>query len=279
MELYEVFKEVPWAAPLAVVLAGFCVGSFLNVCIWRMPRRESVVFAPSHCPKCGSNIKFYDNIPIISFLILGGKCRKCKEKISPRYWLVELMTGLLALGIYLLIVSSGGSPAFAITMLAALPMMIAGAFIDVEHGIIPDQLTVPTAAAGIILAAVFPGNWVFEEEMAADTARITAALLSAAWMAGMWIILSLFAFVGKKIFKRNALGGGDVKYMAAIAALAGPGALITLAAGSAAGAIYGIVRTLGKDRKITNSAIRFAPWLGFGFLIWCIVAAWMFRNG
>lgn len=276
-EIYQLFQEVPWAAPLAVFLIGCCVGSFLNVCIWRMPRNESVVFAPSHCPKCGNNIKFYDNIPIISFIILGGKCRKCKEPISPRYWLVELLTGVLALGIYLLITISGGTPAFAISLLAALPLVIAGAFTDVEHGIIPNRLTIPTVIAGIILAAVFPANWT-GGEITADT-RCIAAVLSAAWALAAWIFLALFALIGKKIFKKDAFGGGDIKYVAAIAALCGPGALVTLAAGSAAGALFGIIMTLKKDKKIENSSIRFAPWLGFGYLIWCIAAAWMFRQG
>lgn len=272
-ELYDLFKEVSWAAPAAAAVIGCCVGSFLNVCIWRMPRNESVVFAPSHCPKCGSNIKFYDNIPIISYILLGGKCRHCKSGITPRYWLVELLTGVLSWGIYMLITRfANGTPAFAFMLLAALPLVIAGAFIDVEHGIIPNKLTIPTALAGLLIAAVFPENWNTDS-------GATALMYSACWMAGTYILLSLFAKVGKAVFKQDALGGGDIKYMAAVAALNGWGALIILAAGSLTGAVAGIIISIRNRKKFAGANIRFAPWLGAGYIFWCLAAAWLIREG
>ena len=278
-ELCYFFREVSWAAPAAAAVIGCCVGSFLNVCIWRMPRNESVVFAPSHCPKCGNNIKFYDNIPIISYIVLGGRCRNCKEPISPRYWLVELLTGVLSWGIYMLITkTAGGTPAFAITLLAALPMVIAGAFIDVEHGIIPNRLTIPTAIAGIALAAAFPANWA---TVGSDTGtmRLFAALHSAGWTIGTYLLLMFFAKIGKALFKKEALGGGDIKYMAAMAALYGWGAIVVLAAGSLLGAVAGTVASLQRKKSLSGTAVRFAPWLGAGYLFWCLVATWLIRKG
>ena len=269
IETLEVLASHPRAAAAVAGVFGCCIGSFLNVCIWRMPRGESVVFAPSHCPKCGMKIRFYDNIPILSYMILGGKCRGCRQPISPRYWLVELLTGVLAFALYLLAVPVGGlAPAAAIVWIAALPLAVAGGFIDAEHGFIPDRLTVPTAVAGVALAAIFPANWGFGAQQ-----RVEAAVTSAAWLLGSWVVLSLFAFAGKKIFKREALGGGDVKYVSALAALCGIGAVFTLAAGSLAGSVYGCVSALVRKDKLSASTVRFAPWLGVGFLAWCVVRA------
>lgn len=269
IEALELLASHPWAAAAVAGVFGCCIGSFLNVCIWRMPRNESVVFAPSHCPKCGMNIRFYDNIPILSYILLGGKCRKCRRPISPRYWLVELLTGVLAFSLYALAVPAGGlPPATAVVWIAALPLTVAGGFIDAEHGIIPDRLTVPTGIAGVALAAAFPVNWGFDAGH-----RPEAAVTAAVWMLACWAVLSLFAFAGKKIFKREALGGGDVKYVAALAALCGVGAVFALAVGSLAGGVYGCVSALVRKDKLSASTVRFAPWLGVGFLAWCVIRA------
>jgi len=130
---------------ISVFFLGAIVGSFLNVCIYRLPKRESIVSPPSHCPHCGKPIRFYDNIPIVSYLLLGGKCRHCKKHISFRYPVVEGLSGLLSLALFM---------KYGLTVQALLLFLFSAAliiitFIDLDYQIIPDSISIPGIFFGI----------------------------------------------------------------------------------------------------------------------------------
>ncbi|MBA4148063.1 MAG: prepilin peptidase [Verrucomicrobia bacterium] len=152
----EVWALVPfhfWS--VAVLWLGLLVGSFLNVCIYRMPRDESIVSPPSHCPHCGYSIPWYLNVPLITWLYLRGKCANCRAPISFRYFLVELLTGLLFLAAWL---SFGAqSPALALVYCLILAGFVVATFIDFEHFIIPDEITLGGMAAGFVASFLVPG--------------------------------------------------------------------------------------------------------------------------
>jgi leader peptidase (prepilin peptidase)/N-methyltransferase len=134
-------------------LLGAVVGSFLNVCIWRLPQGGSVVAPPSHCPGCGYRIRFYDNIPLVSYLLLGGRCRSCRTKISLQYPLVELLNGVLAL---LLMLRFGPGILF-LMLFVFTSALVAVTFIDLEHQIIPDVITIPGIVAGFACSLFLSG--------------------------------------------------------------------------------------------------------------------------
>jgi len=128
-------------AAFAFVL-GLVLGSFLNVCIYRIPRGMSIVYPPSHCPSCGHRLSPLDNIPLLSYMLLRGKCRYCGASISPRYPLVELLTGLLVLSLY---IKTGASVDFLI-YLPFITCLVALSFIDIDTGRLPDRITLPLTA-------------------------------------------------------------------------------------------------------------------------------------
>ena len=131
-ELYAVFSFI----------FGSCLGSFLNVCIWRIPQNESIVIVPSHCPQCDHKIRWFDNVPVIGYLALGGKCRDCKCKIPPRYIIMEVLVGTLFLIQAMACYLSGGSLYMLAGVVIMLSVAVPCAFIDIEHGILPDKLTI-----------------------------------------------------------------------------------------------------------------------------------------
>jgi leader peptidase (prepilin peptidase)/N-methyltransferase len=155
-----------WFLPAFCFLVGACVGSFLNVVIYRIPRDKSLVKPPSSCPSCGKHIPFYDNIPLISWLLLRGKCRYCRARISPRYFVIELLTGLVFLGVFWLYFRSGlrvGIPLFFaggwvlyLMTLILLSALIAASAIDLEMWIIPLSICWFATAAGFIASALVP---------------------------------------------------------------------------------------------------------------------------
>jgi leader peptidase (prepilin peptidase)/N-methyltransferase len=133
-------------------LFGAVIGSFLNVVIHRVPNEESIIFPNSACPKCGTGIKAYDNIPILSWLVLGGKCRNCKEPISPRYPAVEVLTALLYLAVYWQI----GFGGFLLIALVFVSTILALIFIDSEHMILPNVITYPLLGFAVLVRVIFP---------------------------------------------------------------------------------------------------------------------------
>ena len=140
------------AVSVFVFLAGLCIGSFLNVCIWRIPRDESIAWPGSHCPACNHALAPWDNIPLLSWLILNGKCRHCHAPISPRYFVVELLTGALFAGLWFIHGWSLFTPVYAFFTAA----LILGTFVDFDHLILPDRVTLGGMVAGLVLSFAFP---------------------------------------------------------------------------------------------------------------------------
>ncbi len=256
---------------LAIFIFGSCLGSFLNVCIWRLPHGQSVINAPSHCTVCGYDIRWYDNLPIISYLVLGGRCRNCRAHYTARYLVVEALTGVLFV---LLFIKVGLTQQPVETLLLYFPMtllIITTAWIDTEHRLIPDATTYPALLWGIVIAAAVPSVWETENRLAA----LLMATISAAVTGG---ILSLFAILGRKIAHRDVLGWGDVKFMMATAALLGlPGAFFTLLAGSFSGAAAGAILAQRQRRGIRGFAIAFGPFLAGAALVWMFCGEFILR--
>ena len=237
-------------AILALVF-GLLIGSFLNVCIHRWPRNRSVVRPRSHCVRCRKWIAWYDNIPIVSYLLLRGRCRYCKARISIRYPLVEALTGAM----FFLIVLSHGLTAVSVKLCVFVAIATALLFSDLEKRILPDEFTLGGMVIGLVfslfvdvpdvtahaiawlLGVELPGRWGSVAE-AAVGAGAPALFL---WTGG-WLYL--------KIRHREGLGFGDVKLIAMVGAFLGlRGALFTLVAGSVAGAVLGMgyIKLTGKD--------------------------------
>ena len=237
--------------PLSILafIFGACIGSFLNVCIYRIPAGASIVHPGSSCPRCKTMIPFYDNIPIVSYLILNGKCRTCSIPIAMRYPLVELLTGLFALACSL----AFGPSLHALVVFIFIATLIVVAFIDLDHRIIPDSISLP----GIPLF--------FLASLAVPTVTWQASALGILAGGG-----SLFAVAWgyQLIAGREGMGGGDIKLLAMIGAMIGwRGILFTLFAASAIGTLVGILAMIrsGKGMKL---AIPFGPFLALGAVIY-----------
>ena len=198
---------------------GLLIGSFLNVCTLRWPQDESVVFPGSHCTSCGTDIHWYDNIPVLSWLFLRGRCRACKEQISIQYPLVELATGLVWAGVF----AYGGLSGEAFRGAVLLTMLFGISLSDARFYIIPDQFSL----GGLVIAGALsflPGG--IEPLEALIGAVCGFSLLKAIAIGGKWM------------FKKDAMGGGDIKMMAMIGAFLGwPGVLLTIFLGSLLGSV------------------------------------------
>ncbi|MGD0416551.1 MAG: prepilin peptidase [Terriglobales bacterium] len=234
----------------AIFALGLCFGSFLNVCIYRLPRGKSVVTPRSACPHCGDLIPLYHNVPVLSWLILRGKCRSCKQPISPRYLVIELLTGLLFLGCY-----THFGLTLAALKCAVLGYMLLGlVFTDAETKLLPDAMTLPGLALGILFSLVVPVN-----DLAS---RIMVGLVSPAMRSEIsWRLWSLsdsllgaavgasFLYGAAAIYLRTrgveGMGFGDVKLMAMIGAFLGTRlTVLTIFAASLAGSLFGLSTVL-----------------------------------
>ena len=231
------------AATFAGVL-GAIVGSFLNVVAYRLPRHESLITPASHCPRCGTPVKPYDNIPIISWLLLRGHCRSCSEPISPRYPLVEALTAALCVGAVLATDTTVDTALAIVTILLVVP----AALIDLEYRIIPNRLT----ALGAVLALVIG--------VALDPAGEPERLIAAAG-AGGFLLVAALAYPG-------GMGMGDVKLAAVLGLCLGaavaPAILIALLSGVIFGA--GVMARKGTQQG-RKTAVPFGPFLALGALV------------
>ena len=260
---------------------GACVASFLNVVIWRVPRGESIVRPPSHCPKCGAAIRWYQNIPILSWLALRGKCANCRAPISPRYILVELLGGCLFLAAvykwgFVLI---GNEPLWCplvrlVFMWIWISLMIVGTMIDFDHKLLPDFVTVGGMILGVVVNGFFswamfayPPDVTYTLPSAYFLYPIKQSLLGLAFGFGL---LWLIRFLGSKAFKREAMGLGDVFLMGAVGALFGPVAvLVTLILSSVFGSVVGLsLIALAKTRFGRFVEIPYGPYICLGCLAW-----------
>ena len=242
-----------------VFFSGLCVGSFLNVCIWRIPRDESVAWPGSHCPSCNHAIAPWDNIPLLSWLILNGKCRHCKVPISPRYFLVELLTGTLFAGLWLLHGWTLLTPLYIFFTSA----LILGTFVDFDHLILPDRVTIGGMIAGPVLSFAFPS-------LHGQADRLPALLHSLGGLALGFGILWLVSTVGRLVLKREAMGFGDVKLLGAIGACLGwQSVLFTIFFSSLSGTLVGLA-LIAAGKKELQSRIPYGPHIALAALLWML---------
>jgi leader peptidase (prepilin peptidase)/N-methyltransferase len=236
-------------------ILGTVFGSFYNVLIYRLPENLSIISPPSMCPRCGSKISLRDNIPIISYFLLGGKCRDCKGSISLRYPLVEFGAGLIFLVSY-------HFDALSLMLLRDLvfySVLFIITFIDMDKRIIPDVLSVGGAAAGFLIEGLLLKK------------GLKFPLIGVLTGGG---ILFLTAAGYELLTKREGLGGGDVKLLAAIGAFTGyMGAIFTIFLGSMVGTFFGLIIMI-RERGNLRTAIPFGPFLAAG----AVVADIILRN-
>lgn len=247
-----------------IFILGLEFGSFANVCIYRWPRNGSILRPRrSACPWCGKTLAWYDNIPVLSFIFLKGRCRQCRSAISWRYPIIELAMALLWTGLYAITKQTGfAEMVFLFSLLAFSFMLVVTTVTDLEWKIIPDEISLPMAGFAL---AMSPLNVLLEGPMALQH-FIQAGV---GCMAGAGIIF-LISLLGRIVFKKEVMGGGDVKLMAAIGAYMGfQGALVTLFLGSLIGGIFSIAGLI-MGRLKRHQYIPFGPFLNLGALIFLI---------
>ena len=246
-------------------LFGLAVGSFLNVCIYRIPLKKSIVRPPSSCPQCGGRIRFYDNIPVLSYILLLGRCRQCRTPISLRYPLVEFVVGLLSVALF---IPFGPSLQYAFLFLFTAALVVI-AFIDLEHKIIPDVISLPGILLGLAFS-FFPSAGISPLD----------ALIGVVGGGGF---LFLVGTVFEKVTGREGMGGGDVKLLAMIGAWMGWKALpFIILISSFTGAVIGGL-SLVVSRQGMRSRIPFGPFLALGALVFLFfgdeIVLWFDRLG
>lgn len=237
-----------WLSYLVAGTFGALIGSFLNVCIYRLPRGESIAWPGSHCPSCGNAIAFYDNIPLLSYLWLAGRCRACRQPISIRYPLVEAVNAAGYLAILWTFGVNGMALFYAILFSALL--VVTGT--DLTHKIIPNVITLPGIALGLVGAAtVLPVG-------------LINGLLGVVVGGG---ILWALAWASPYVFGKEGMGGGDIKLLAMIGAFLGwKPVLLTMMIGSLTGSVVGISLIALRFMK-RDEYIPFGPFLVFGALL------------
>jgi leader peptidase (prepilin peptidase)/N-methyltransferase len=233
-------------AYIVLFVFGACVGSFLNVCIRRIPPGVSVVTPPSECPKCNAPIRFYDNIPIVSYIVLRGRCRACAEGISPLYPAVEAIAAFFTVFLYLKFSFTSGFFVYAVFIYS----LVVASFIDLTHRVIPNVISIGGVLAGFLLSGAvnYPLGFL-SSFIGAVMGAFILLLISA----------SYYLATGKE-----GLGLGDVKLLAMIGAFLGwKGAVFTLFSGAFAGAVIGVILIAFFGGK-GKSAIPFGPFLSLG---------------
>ncbi len=252
----------------AYALLGLVIGSFLNVCIYRIPLEKSIVSPGSSCPHCGISIRFFDNIPILSFLLLRGKCRECRKRISFQYPVVELLSALAFYGCARMWLFA--PPTYVNSFFLALIIVLI--FTDYNHRILPNTITLPGAIAGILLSP-FQMPEVYSDLFSWKAASMLGFENSS--YAEPWIgsilgavigggLLFLVAFVYEIVRRRQGLGMGDVKMMAMVGAFIGWRlALMTIFVGSLLGTFVGILLILFRKMD-TQGKLAFGVFLGIG---------------
>lgn len=251
------------------LILGLIIGSFLNVCIVRIPERKSIVMPASACPKCGAAIRPYDNVPVLSWVLLGGRCRACKTKISVMYPLVELLTAVLFGGCYY----AFGMTVEALKWATFSALMIVLVFTDLRERILPDVVNYTGFALGLALslatkpldgAARWIANRAFEFPPPAPVVSLVDALLGAAVGSGLLWLVSEAYF---RLRGREGMGMGDVKMMLLVGAFLGvKRTLLTIFAGSLIGSVLGVAFMLAR-RKESNYELPFGTFLGMAALL------------
>jgi len=229
-----------------IFLFGLFIGSFLNVCIYRLPASKTITDPPrSICPSCNHQIRYYDNIPILSYLWLKGRCRHCGTRIPFRYVVVELMTGVVAVGILF----HFGLTLEGLIYFVFISSLIIMTFIDIDHRIIPDVITLPGILIGLIASLALP------------TVGFKNAIVGMLVGGGsLWLV----AWVYYLLTRKDGMGGGDIKLLAMMGTIVGlKGVIFTIFVSSAVGTVVGVTLMIikGKDMKF---AVPFGPFLSIG---------------
>ncbi len=239
---------------LLIFVFGAMIGSFLNVCIIRVPKEESIVFPASHCVSCKKPIAWFDNVPLVSFLVLRGRCRHCKTTFSWQYFWVELLTACLFVVFYHVF---DFTPKGVIYLALSLALLVES-FIDMKYRIIPDGITLPGIVLGLVLSGVFPvlhGKTQWYE-------GLLAAFIGLLVGGGF---LFLAGTIAEWALKKEAMGGGDVKLLAMIGTVIGwPGVLWTIFASSFIGSFVGVYQRL----KQGDELIPYGPFLALGAFLY-----------
>ena len=251
-DFQDAFMTMPvgfWYAFIG--LLGLCIGSFANVIIHRWPAEESIVHPRSRCPQCKTPLKFYDNIPVISWILLRGKCRACGAAISSRYMFVELLTGVLFVSVFYV----HGFSWLTLEYLIFVSGIVPASFIDIDHYLLPDVITIP----GMLLA--LGGAFLNPER------SFWEALMGVLFGGGfLWLI----AYVYFALRKVEGMGGGDIKLLAWIGALLGWTAVpFVILLSALTGSILGLALGLSQKKGL-KTVIPFGPYLAFSTLV-CIL--------
>lgn len=229
-----------------VFLFGMCIGSFLNVCIYRLPTSKSITEPPrSVCPSCNNHIRFYDNIPVLSYLWLKGRCRHCNASISFRYLVVELMTGTVAIGTLF----HFGLTLESLVYFVFISALFVITFIDIDHKIIPDVITLPGILIGLVASFALP-TVTFKDSI--------IGLLAGG--GSLWMVAWAYYLITRK----DGMGGGDIKLLAMIGTIVGlKGIIFTIFVSSAVGTVVGITVMIVKGKNM-KFAVPFGPFLSIG---------------
>lgn len=227
-------------------LFGLCIGSFLNVCIYRLPASKTITDPPrSICPSCNRQIRYYDNIPVLSYLWLKGRCRHCGTRIPFRYVVVELMTGIVAVGILF----HFGLTLEGLIYFVFISSLIVMTFIDIDHRIIPDVITLPGILIGLIASFALP------------TMGFKDAIIGMLVGGGsLWVV----AWVYYLLTRKDGMGGGDIKLLAMMGTIIGlKGVIFTIFISSAVGTLVGVTLMIIKGKNM-KFAVPFGPFLSIG---------------
>jgi leader peptidase (prepilin peptidase)/N-methyltransferase len=234
---------------ILVIVIGLALGSFMNVCIYRIPLKKSILFPNSFCPECGAKIRAWDNIPLLSFILLKGKCRKCKTKISLQYPLVESVTSAFIVIAYL---QYGLDWEFAARSILCL-LLIAIFFIDLKHRIIPDSVTLPGLALGLFFS------------LFVESPSVSSSLMGIL-VGGVLFYVS--AILGELLFKKESMGGGDIKLAMMLGAFLGwQKILLVFLLSALLGTMVGSAAMLFSKEVKKTRMIPFGPFLALGSVL------------
>ncbi len=243
-----------WA--FAAFVTGACVGSFLNVCVYRIPLNRSVVSPGSHCAACGAPIPWYHNLPVLSWLILRGRAMCCGTRIDGRYAIVEFVTGVLFLSLWLRF-----PPLDAVVYAIMCSGLIAACLIDLDHFIIPDRFTLGGCIAGFIACTIDPRLMHADTPLHAFSWSLASAIVGA-------LSLLFIGWFGTLILRKEAMGMGDVKFVAAICSFFGMVSLIwTITISACIGSVLGLL-LIAVQRGAWGTRIPYGPFLGLAAVAW-----------
>lgn len=245
-------------------VTGACIGSFVNVCVYRIPLNRSVVSPGSHCAACGAPIPWYNNLPIISWLVLKGRAACCGTRIDMRYWFVEVGMAFLFMALWLQYGPT--DPTAAIIYAIMVTGLTAACLIDLDHYIIPDRFSLGGCAAGMAACTIHPAL------MGQTTALHGFSWSLASAIVGALTLLAV-AWLGTILFKKEAMGMGDVKFLAALCSFLGGTSIIwILPVSSAIGSVLGLILIFWQ-RGAWGTRIPYGPFLGLAAILWLFIGA------